>query len=153
MFLGLWPCRSRSPIPSLAPSWWSPCSILQRASMTVSCCVLRVPSAFVYIGLVLSIPFASSPLSHRVLDAVSILYTRSILRLGRLTLRWVPSEPMGFVVAPPISPYTGPVSLRSLGVRHLGLRFGNFLLLPARHSACIQWRSFLIFLCFMHVPA
>ena len=27
---------------------------------------------------------------------------------GRLPIRWVPSEPMGLVVAPPISPYTGP---------------------------------------------
>ena len=46
MFLSLGPSRSRSPIPSLAPSWWSPCLILWRALMTFSCCVLRVPSAF-----------------------------------------------------------------------------------------------------------
>ena len=29
------------------------------------------------------------------------------LEEGRLPMRWVPSEPMGFAVAPPISPYTG----------------------------------------------
>ena len=46
MFLSLGPSRSRSPIPSVAPSWWSPCPILRRASMSISCCVLRVPSAF-----------------------------------------------------------------------------------------------------------
>ena len=46
MFLSLGPGRSHSPIPSLAPSWWSPCLILRRALMTLSCCVLRVPSAF-----------------------------------------------------------------------------------------------------------
>ena len=40
--------------------------------------------------------------------AVSILCVWSLLRLGRLTVRWVPSEPMGFAVAPPISPYAGP---------------------------------------------
>ena len=45
-YVSLGPSRSRSPIPSLAPSWWSPCLILRRALMTLSCCVLRVPSAF-----------------------------------------------------------------------------------------------------------
>ena len=68
MFLSLWPSQSHSHIPSLAPSWWSPCPILRRASMAISCCVLRVPSAFVCISLVLSIPFALSPLSLCVLD-------------------------------------------------------------------------------------
>ena len=45
-FLSLRPCRSRSTLPSLAPSWWSPCPILWRALMTVSCGVLLVPSVF-----------------------------------------------------------------------------------------------------------
>ena len=45
-FLSLGPSRSRSPIPSLAPSWWSPCPILRRALMSISCCVLRVPPHF-----------------------------------------------------------------------------------------------------------
>ena len=31
LFLGWRPCRSRSPIPSLAPSWWSPCPLLRWA--------------------------------------------------------------------------------------------------------------------------
>ena len=52
LFLSLRPSRSHSPLPSLAPSWWSPCPILQRALMTVSCGVLRVPSAFLWVGLV-----------------------------------------------------------------------------------------------------
>ena len=30
------------------------------------------------------------------------------LEEGRLPMRWVPSEPMGLAVAPPISPYTNP---------------------------------------------
>ena len=45
---------------------------------------------------------------------VSVLCERSLLRKGRLPMRWVPSKPMGFAVAPPMSPYTGPgQSLRS----------------------------------------
>ena len=40
--------------------------------------------------------------------AVSILCAWSLLRRGRFTVRWVPSESMGFVVAPPVSPCTGP---------------------------------------------
>ena len=31
LFLSLRPCRSRSPIPSLAPSRWSPCTLLRWA--------------------------------------------------------------------------------------------------------------------------
>ena len=31
LFLSLGPCRSRSPIPSLAPSWWSPCPLMRGA--------------------------------------------------------------------------------------------------------------------------
>ena len=30
------------------------------------------------------------------------------LEEGRLPMRWVPPEPMGLVVAPPLSPCTGP---------------------------------------------
>ena len=112
MFLSLGPSRSRSPIPSLAPSWWSPCPILRRASMSISCCVLRVPSAFLCIGLVCRSRSLCRP-SHAVSSmAVSILCAWSLLRLGRLTMRWVPLEPIGFEVAPPISPGQSPQSWR-----------------------------------------
>ena len=40
--------------------------------------------------------------------AVSILCEWLLLRRGRFTMRWVLPEPMGFAVAPPASPYTGP---------------------------------------------
>ena len=46
LVLGLGPSRSRSPIPSLAPSWWSPCLLLRWALLTLYVCVLSVPSAF-----------------------------------------------------------------------------------------------------------
>ena len=31
LFLSLGTCRSRSPVPSLAPSWWSPCPLMRGA--------------------------------------------------------------------------------------------------------------------------
>ena len=67
MFLCLRPSRSRSSIPSLAPSWWSPCPLWQRALLPLSCYVLSVPSAFSLHRPRLSIPFALSPLSRCVL--------------------------------------------------------------------------------------
>ena len=63
MFLCLGTSRSRSPIPSLAPSWWSPCPLWRRALLTLSCYVLSVPSAISLHWSRLSIPFA---LSRRV---------------------------------------------------------------------------------------
>ena len=56
----------------------------------------------------LSIPSALSPLSRLVLADDFRPLRVVVLRLGRLPMRWVPSEPMGFAVAPPISPYTRP---------------------------------------------
>ena len=66
MFLCLRPSRSHSPIPSLAPSWRSPCPLCRRALLTLSCYVLSVPSAFSLHRSRLSILFALSPLSRRV---------------------------------------------------------------------------------------
>ena len=43
LFLSLGPCRSRSPIPSLAPSWWSPCPLMRGpfcSSMAMSWCAI-----------------------------------------------------------------------------------------------------------------
>ena len=65
-FLCLGPSWSRSSIPSLAPSWWSPCPLWQRALLTLSCYVLSVLSAFSLHRSRLSIPFALSPLLRRV---------------------------------------------------------------------------------------
>ena len=45
LFLSWRPCRSRSLIPSLAPSWWWPCPLLRWALLTLSGYVLSVPSA------------------------------------------------------------------------------------------------------------
>ena len=49
-----------------------------------------------------------APLADTVFaDGVSPLRAVA-LEDGCLPMRWVPSEPMGLSVAPPISPYTGP---------------------------------------------
>ena len=48
LFLCWRPCRSRSLIPSLAPSWWWPCPLLRRALLTLSGYVLSVPSAIYF---------------------------------------------------------------------------------------------------------
>ena len=40
LFLSLGPCRSRSPFPSLAPSWWSPCPLLRWAFLSLYAYVL-----------------------------------------------------------------------------------------------------------------
>ena len=45
LFLCWRPCRSRSLILSLAPSWWWPCPLLRWALLTLSGYVLIVPSA------------------------------------------------------------------------------------------------------------
>ena len=108
LLLGLGPSRSRSPIPSLAPSWWSPCPLLRWALLMLYGCVLSLPSAFSLHRSRLSIRFAISPLSPRVFtDGISPLRTVALAE-GRLPRRWVPSEPMGLALAPPISAYTGP---------------------------------------------
>ena len=46
LFLSWRPCRSRSLIPSLAPSWWWACPLLRWALLTLSGYALSVPSAF-----------------------------------------------------------------------------------------------------------
>ena len=46
LFLSWRPCRSRSLIPSLAPSWWCPCPLMRWALLTLFGYVLSVPSAF-----------------------------------------------------------------------------------------------------------
>ena len=108
LFLSLRPRRSRSPVSSLAPSWWSPCPLMRWALLTLSCYVLSVPSAFSLYRSCLSIPFSMSPLLRCVFADGTVHCERSLLRNGHLPMCWVPSEPMGFAVAPPISPYTGP---------------------------------------------
>ena len=51
MFFCFRPSRCRSPIPSLAPSWWSPCPLWRRALLTLSCYVLSVTSAFFFVSV------------------------------------------------------------------------------------------------------
>ena len=77
------------------------------AYLTLSGYVLSVPSAFSLRRSRLSIPFTMSPLSHSVFADGHRHLCTVVLQEGSLPLRWVPLEPMGLEVAPPISPYTG----------------------------------------------
>ena len=142
LFLSLRPRRSRSPIPSLAPSWWSPCPLLRWALLTLSCYVLSLPSAFSLLRSRLSFPFAMSPLSRRVFaDGVHPL--RAVALAGGVSpcvgfrrspwgLRWLHLYRLTPVL----------VSLRDLDVRHLELR-SVFRTFPARRSACIHGDKFI----------
>ena len=97
--------------------------------------VLSVPSAFSLHRSRLSIPFVLSSLSRHVFaDGVSPLRAVA-LEEGRLPMRWVSLELMGLAVAPPILPYTGPVSLRDLAVRPLELR-------SVFHTSCATFRMY-----------
>ena len=141
LFLILRPRRSHSPIPSLAPSWWSPCPLMRWALLTLSGYVVSVPSAFSLHRYRLSIPFALSPLSRHVFaDGVSPLRAVA-LEEGRLPMRSVPLEPMGFAVAPPILPYTGPGQSPRFCRTPIGAR-SVFHTFPARRSACIHGDHF-----------
>ena len=144
LFVSLRPCRSRSLIPSLAPSWWSHGPLMRWALLTLSGYVLCVPSAFSLHRSRLSIPFAILPLSRSVF-ANGIRHLRAVaLAEGRLPMRWVPSEPLGLPVAPPISPYTGPGQSPQFCRRPLELR-SVFHTFPARRSASIHGDHFVSF--------
>ena len=114
------------------------------ALLTLSGYVLCVPSAFSLHRSLLSIPFAISPLSRSVF-ADGIRHLRAVaLAEGRLPVCWVPSEPLGLAVAPPISPYTGPGQSPQFAVRPLELR-SVFHTFPARCSASIHGDKFVCF--------
>ena len=142
LFLVLRPRRSRSPIPSLAPSWWSPCPLLRWALLTLACYVLSVPSAFSLLRSRLSIPFAMLPLSCRV-------FADGIHPLRTVALAGGVSPYVGFRRSPwgsrwrhlyCLTPVL--VCLRDLDVRQLELR-SVFPTFPARRSACIHGDRFI----------
>ena len=56
-------------------------------------------------------------------------------------MRWVPSEPMGLAVAPPISPYTGPGQSLRFCHTPIGAQV-SVSCFPARRSACIHGDQF-----------
>ena len=141
LFLSLRPHRSRSPIPSLAPSWWSPCPLMRWALLTLSGYVLSVPSAFSLHRSHLSIPFAMSPLSHCVF-ADGLRPLRAVaLAEGRLPMRWVLRSPWGsrWLHLYRLTPVL--VSLHDFAVRQLELR-SVFHAFPTRRSACIHGDQF-----------
>ena len=113
MSLSLLPSWSRSPAPSLAPSWLSPCPTLRLVLMTTSCSALSRLSAFIWTGFLLCLLFAIVFSCLFVTPHVLSLRTRSrsssvtwFLLLGLLGLRWVDSELMTSAVSPPLSRFT-----------------------------------------------
>ena len=84
------PCRSRSLIPSLAPSWWWPCPLLRWALLTLSGYVLSVPSAVSLRRSRWSIPSHCRPSCTVSLLTVSVIGARFAYAVGRLPMRLVP---------------------------------------------------------------
>ena len=58
--------------------------------------------------------------------ALSVLCAWSLLRRGCFTVWWVPSETMGFTLAPPVSHYTGPGQSPLSGRSPLGAQVGVY---------------------------
>ena len=95
LFLCWRPCRSRSLIPSLAPSWWWPCPLLRWALLMLSGYVLSVPSAVSLRRSRWSIPSHCRPSCTVSLLTVSVIGVRFAFAEGRLPMRLVPSGPLG----------------------------------------------------------
>ena len=95
LFLCWRPCRSRSLIPSLAPSWWWPCPLLRWALLTLSGYVLSVPSAVSLRRYHCSIPSHCRPSCTVSLLTVSVIGVRFAFAGGRLPWRLVPWGPLG----------------------------------------------------------
>ena len=134
MFLCLRTSRSRSPIPSLAPSWWSPCPLWGRALLTLSCYVLNVPAAFSLHRSRLSIPFALSPLSRRVLRVVTFAAGASPHGLGFIRAHGVSG---GYIALHRTWSVSAVLTYAPWGSGWC------FLLLPARLSASIHGDCFI----------
>ena len=83
LFLSWRPCRSRSLIPSLAPSWWWPCPLLRWALLTLSGYVLSGPSAFPFRW---STPSHCRPSCAVSMLTVSVIGERLALAEGRLPM-------------------------------------------------------------------
>ena len=90
LFLCWRPCRSRSLIPSLAPSWWWPCPLLRWALLTLSGYVLSVPSSVSLRRSRCSIPSHCRPSCTVSLLTVSVTAARFAFAEGRLPVRLVP---------------------------------------------------------------
>ena len=97
-------------------------------------------------------PVRMSPLSRNVFADGFRLLRAVALAEGRLPMRWVPSEPLGLAVAPPISPYTGPGQSPQFCCTPFGAQFGVSCFSCATFRK-YSWRSFCQFHWLIHVPA
>ena len=137
VFLCWRPCRSRSPIPSLAP-WWSPCPLLRRALLSLSCYVLSVPSAF---------SLHRSRSHCRPSRVVSSLLVTSFVR-GRFC-GWGVSPCLGSIGAQGIRGGSTYIALHRTWSVSAVLTYATWgsgrwlILLPARLSACIHGDCFI----------
>ena len=98
LFLCWRPCRSRSLIPSLTPSWRWPCSLLRWALLALSGYVLGMPSAVSLRRYRCSIPSHCRPSCTGSLLMVSVIGARFAFAWvggGRLPWRLVPWGPLG----------------------------------------------------------
>ena len=125
---------------------------MQWALLTLSGYVVSVPSAFYLRRSRLSIPFAMSPLSRSVFADSNRHLSAVALAEERLPMRWVPSEPLGLAVAPPISPYAGPVQSPPFCRTPMGAQGGVSYFSCATFRK-YSWRSFCQFHWLMRVPA
>ena len=128
-------------IPSLAPSWWSPCPLLRWAFLSLYGYVLGVPSAFSLHRSHLSISFAISPCLRCQYQSFA----------GGCSCGGTSPHALGSVGAPGGSRWLhlyrltpDLVSLRDFAMRHLELR-SVFHAFPARRSACIHGDKFVSF--------
>ena len=88
LFLCWRPCRSRSLIPSLAPSWWWPCPLLWWALLTLSGYVLGVPSAVSLHRYRCSLPSHCRPSCTVSFLTVSVIGARFAFAGGGGRLPW-----------------------------------------------------------------
>ena len=143
LILSLRPSRSRSPFPSLAPSWWSPCPLMRRALLTLYGYVLGGPSVF---SLHRSCFRSRSQYSPS--RAVSSLTYQSFAcdsfcggaspHVGFRQSPWGSRWLHLYHLTPAL------VSLRDFAVHHLELR-SVFHAFTARRSACILGDNFVSF--------
>ena len=153
MFLCLRPSRCRSPIPSLAPSWWSPCPLWRRALLTLSCYVLSVPSDFFFA----SFSFVSPV--RIVAPLVPCLSWRYPSFARSRSCGWGVSPCIGFRRSPwgsrwlhlyRLTPTL--VRIHGLEVRPLGL-WSVFNAFTCETFRKYSWRLFSQFTWFIRVPA
>ena len=140
-FLCWRPCRSRSLIPSLVPSWWWPCPLLRWALLTLSGYVLSVPSAVSLRRSCWSIPSHYRPSCTVSLLTVSVIGVRFAFAEGRLPMCFESVgalEELWWLHLYRLTPDL--VGLRQFAVCHWGS--GRCFIFSCAPFRAYSWRSF-----------